>query len=80
MATNNKANQAAYKERMYNAGYKQVQVWVPRELETKTIKLERRMFLKRLESLTVGLSKAKLSKIFKEVLVIIKEKLSQEET
>ena len=64
---------------MYEAGYKQMQIWVPRESESKTAKMERKMFLRRLESLTPGWSRAKLSRLFKDVLRYVTEKIKEED-
>jgi len=80
MTLKNKENQAAYKKRMYEAGYKQMQVWVPRDSEGKGVKLERKLFLKRIEALTAGWSKSKLKRLFKDVLNYITEKISKEGT
>ena len=75
----NRENQAAYKKRMYEAGYRQVQVWVPKESEGKTVKLERRRFVKKIELLTIGWSKTKLHRLFNDVIKYITEKIVQED-
>jgi len=79
MAITSKEIQSAYKKRMYEAGYKQMQIWVPRGSEGKAVKMERKLFVKRLESLTAGWSKTKLNRLFKDVLYYITEKLKKEE-
>ena len=79
MAKSDKERQALRRDRMRQAGYKQVLIWVPKNSEGKSIKLERNMFLKRIEELTVGWSKTKLSRLFKDVLNYISEKISKEE-
>jgi len=79
MAMTNKEYQAAYKQRMYEAGYKQVQVWVHKKSEGKAIKLERKMFLKHVEALTAGWSKARLSRLLKDALKYIIERIKQED-
>jgi len=79
MALKNKELQANYRKRMYESGYKQMQVWVPRDSEGKSVKLERKLFIKRIESLTVGWSKSKLNRLFREVLNYISEKINKEE-
>ena len=75
MAMTNNEKQEAYREKMYAEGYKQARIWIPRDSEGKDIKLQRKDFLRRIEALTYGMSKAKLSKIFSETLKIIKSKI-----
>ena len=70
--------QRAYRERMYSAGYKQMSIWVPRESEGKTEKIERKVFLRRIEALTAGWPKSKLNKFFRDVLKIINEKIEED--
>jgi hypothetical protein len=77
MAMTPKERDEAYRNRMYDAGYKQMRIWVPRESEGKAAKMERRMFTARLDELTAGWSKARLSKFFSEALKIIKEKIKE---
>ena len=67
-----------YRAKMYEAGYKQKIVWVPMYSEGKKEKLERRMFLSRLEALTAGWSKTKLSNFFSRVLKLVKEMINEE--
>ena len=73
----NREIQEAYKSRMYAAGYKQIQVWVPRNSEGKSVKMERRAFVAKLDELTTGWSKAKLSRFFADVLKIITKKIKE---
>ena len=79
MPLTNKEYQAAYKRRMYEAGYKQMQIWVPKKTEGKAVKIERKIFMKRLESLTAGWSNAKLNKLLKNVLNYISDKIKKED-
>ena len=79
MPMTSKEKNEAYRRRRYEAGYKQMRVWVPRDSEGKTVKLEREMFIKHLEALTVGWSKTKLSKLFSDILKTVKEKVKEEE-
>jgi len=74
MAMTNNEKQEAYRERMYAAGYKQIRLWVPRGSEGKAVKMDRQAFIHKLNELTAGWSRTKLSKIFKELLLIIKKK------
>ena len=78
MAKTGTERQEDYRNRMYEAGYKQMRIWVPRESEGKTEKLERKMFMTRLEALTAGWSKNKISKLLSELLKIVKEKIKEE--
>jgi hypothetical protein len=66
--------QRAYRERKYAAGYKQIRLWVPRNSEGKDVKVFRKAFAARVEEATAGWSKAKLAKLFRELITIIKEK------
>ena len=70
--------QRARRKKMYNAGYKLMSIWVPREFEKETTKMERRIFLRRIESLTAGWTEKKLSKLFNELLKIVKEKVKED--
>jgi hypothetical protein len=65
--------QRAYKEPLYAAGYKQKQIWVPREPESKKpVKMTRIIFIKKLAELTAGMDKAKLSGLLAELTEIIR--------
>jgi hypothetical protein len=77
MAKTHNERQKAYRDKMYESGYKQVQIWVPRESEGKKVKIERRMFAKQIDSLTVGWGKTRLSRLFKDVLNYVAEKIKQ---
>ena len=79
MPMTSKEKNAAYRSRMYAAGYKQMRIWVPRESEGKPAKLERKMFMAHLEALTAGWSTAKLSKLFSGILKTVKEKIKEDE-
>jgi len=79
MTMNNKERQATYKKRMNEAGYKQMQVWVPKNSEGKGVKLERKLFIKRIEALTAGWSKSRLNRLIREVLKHISDKINKEE-
>ena len=78
MAKTGKERLKEYRERLYSAGYKQVIIWVPKDSEGKAVKMERKMFLKRIESLTIGWSRAKLNRLFKDVIKHISEKIKKE--
>jgi len=80
MAMSNSEKQAAYKKNMQEAGYKRIQIWVPKDSEGKAEKLERDKFIKKIDLLTAGWSKTKLNRLFKDVLKYISEKTRQEDT
>jgi hypothetical protein len=61
-------NQERYRERMYEKGYKQKRIWVPRESEGKAEQMKREAFVLRLEELTAGWSERRLSALFKKLL------------
>jgi len=79
MAMTNREHQKEHRDRMYAAGYKQMRIWVPRESEGKTAKLERKIFTRWLEALTAGYSAAKLSRFLSSVLKIVKERIKEDE-
>ena len=79
MARSDKERQALRREKMRLAGYKQVLVWVPKESEGKAIKQDRKLFLKHIESLTIGWSKTKLNRLFRDVIKFITEKIKRED-
>jgi len=71
--TNNEL-QEAYRERKYAAGYKQIRLWVPRNSEGRMVKMDRKAFMHKLEELTAGWNRTKLSQTFTELLKIITKK------
>jgi hypothetical protein len=79
MALTNKEKSRAFRARMYEAGYKQVQVWVIKEPEKKKGKITRDNFIRKLDELTPGWSKARLSDLFIELIKIIERKRKKEE-
>jgi len=76
--TNNEKAQA-YRSRMYEAGFKQMRIWVPRESEGKAAKVDRKVFMAQIEALTAGWSERKLSDFFSETLTFIREKIKEEQ-
>jgi hypothetical protein len=76
MAMTTAEKQRAFKERMYKAGYKQVQLWVPRNAGEKSkTHMDRNAFIRKIDELTVGLSPSKLSKLFNDIIRMVKEKI-----
>jgi hypothetical protein len=57
---------------MYEAGLKQVQLWVMRK--TKDINLDQKTFIQKMKELTSGMSEEKLSKLYNLLLQIIEAK------
>jgi len=79
MGMTSKEKDQAYRSRMYEAGYKQMRVWVPRESEGKNAKADRKMFMAQIEALTAGWSEGKLSALFYQTLSFIKTKIKEEQ-
>ena len=60
----NVEKQRKFKEKMYEAGFKQIIIWVNRK-EVKYIKkMKRDVFMKRLEKITSGWDEGDLSKLY----------------
>jgi hypothetical protein len=66
-----------FRERMYAAGYKQKQIWVLRRPEDneKPVKMDRNAFIRKLDELTADMSKARLSKLFIELINLVETKM-----
>ena len=79
MAMTNTEKAKVYRDQMYAAGYKQMRIWVPRESEGKTAKMQRKMFLVQLEALTAGWSEGRLSDFFSGVLKTVKKQIKTNE-
>ena len=80
MALSNKDYQRKFKDKMYAAGYKQMIVWVPRDSGKENKKIEQKIFIRRLTALTVGMSKTKLTRLYRDILVMVKDKKEEKET
>jgi hypothetical protein len=74
MALTNREKQRAYKARMYKAGYKQMVIWVQREPEGKPPAMDRACFIRKLDELTIGWTKKRLSNLYAELVRIIQGK------
>jgi hypothetical protein len=77
MGLTSQEKQRAFRERMYAAGYKQVQIWVLRKVDGKKRQFDRNGFLRKLDELTAGWSRSRLAKLFSE-LIKITEKRKEE--
>ncbi|GHU38591.1 hypothetical protein FACS1894190_00480 [Spirochaetia bacterium] len=74
MALTDKEKQKAFRDRMHAAGYKGKLVWVPRDPDGKPKpKMNRNVFIRKVDELTVSLSPTQLSKVLKETISFIKE-------
>jgi hypothetical protein len=56
---------------MYAAGYKQVMVWAARNPDDKAAKINRGVFIKRLDKMTGKWNAARLSKLYTLILNLI---------
>jgi hypothetical protein len=70
----NVEKQREYKARLYVAGYKQVQLWVPRDGDKRPVKMDRKAFMHKVDELTAGWKKRELSGLFVELTQIIEKK------
>jgi hypothetical protein len=70
MAMTNVETQQAFRDRMYAAGYKPMQVWVLRN-PAKNKMLSREKFLVELDNRIEGWSKAKQSMLYNECLKLL---------
>ena len=73
MAMTNKEKDAAYRERMYDRGLKQMRIWVPKKSDGRFVKV----FVK-LEDIVKNWSKAKRARFLEELVVFIKKRLKEE--
>jgi hypothetical protein len=66
----NAERQRAFKAKMYEAGFKQVQVWVQRNQEqnNRPVKMDRNTFIRKLDELTAGMTKTGRSKLYSELI------------
>ena len=74
----NRERQEKFKKRMYDAGLKQKIVWVPRESENVPVKMLRRAFMGKLEELTAGWSRVRLTRLFDELLKTARKHVKEE--
>ena len=79
MGMTSREKDQAYRSRMYEAGFKQMRIWVPRESEGKAAKADRKMFAAQIEALTAGWSERKRAALFSQTLTFIKAKIKEEE-
>ena len=70
MAMTNREKSEAYRKRMYEAGYKQVRLWIPRKSDGSIVKI-----LIELEDITANWSKDKRARFIDDLVNIIRKKL-----
>ena len=63
--------QQRFKNKMYAAGLKQIQLWVKRKPRRRNITMNRKIFAQKLKKLTSGMSEEQLSELFNLLLQII---------
>jgi len=64
MALTNKEKQRRFRDRMYAAGFMQKQVWVRRGTGKRSVKMDTRSFVARMEKLTANWSDDNLAQLF----------------
>ena len=74
MAQTNTEHQRRFKERMYNAGFKQMQIWIHRKPEPNRLKMDRASFILKLDKLTAGWTETSLSRLFILLIKIVEAK------
>ena len=77
MALTGAEREKEFRQRMDKAGYKQKIVWVPKKSDEEAAKIDRRLFFRRIDALTAGWPKNKLSRFLSDVLKIVKEKIKE---
>jgi hypothetical protein len=75
----NAERQRAFKQRMLEKGYRRKQVWVLGEDVKKNVKMSKEAFLRKLDELTAGFSDTKLSKIYRDIIALVKSKKEEYE-
>jgi len=60
----NAEKQRKFKEKMYEAGFKQIVIWVKRKEARYVVKMKHSVFMKRLEKLTSGWNDGDLSGLY----------------
>ena len=73
----NTERQKIYREKLYNAGFKPMRIWVKRK-EAKEAKMNMPEFIKKLKKLTTGLEAEKLSSLFNLFIKITKARKEED--
>jgi hypothetical protein len=64
MALTNAENQRRFKARMYDAGFRQMQIWIRQNPQRKHAKMDRKTFIGKLAKLTEKWDEITLSQLF----------------
>jgi hypothetical protein len=73
MAMNVKERSIRFRKKMYAAGFRQKQIWVPVKKEALTAKMLRKAFSEKLWELTAGWTRVRLSELFNVLLKVIEK-------
>ena len=73
MAMTNSERQEKFRKQMYDAGFKNLQIWVPKKSESRSIKLERKVFAGKLEEITAGWPRVRLTRLFNDLIQVVKK-------
>ena len=65
-----------YRERLYNDGYKQIQLWVKRDI-TKKNNIDNKTFNKKLKEITLQLDNKKMSQFYCFLLEIAEQEVKK---
>jgi hypothetical protein len=76
----NVERQRAFRKRMVEKGYICKNIWVLRDDLKRNVKLTKEIFLRKLDELTVSFSAAKLTKVYTEIITLIKSRKEEYET
>ena len=74
MPYTNQEKQRRFKEKMYEAGFKQMILWVKRKETRQTAKMTRREFVKSLNKLTYGWDEGSLTRLYCLLIKVAKGK------
>ena len=74
MAYSNTERQRNFKTRMHEAGFKRIEVWIKRKLETRKGKIDFKAFIKKMKNLTSGWNEKDLSQLLNQLIKITEAK------
>jgi hypothetical protein len=77
MALTTNERQSIFREKMYKAGFKPMQIWVKRK-ETAAVKMDQKEFITKLKRLTAKWDENKLYETFSLFIKIIKSRKEEE--
>jgi hypothetical protein len=76
----NTERQRAFIKRMTKKGYIRRYIWVLRDDIKENIELTRETFRRKLDELTTHFSAAKLTKLYTEIIALVKSRKEEDET